>query len=120
GAYDTFNFDGLLAHEPGIENFIVFDPMGINKLLQPPKDLWDAFGQSIITPLVALAQRDLKLFEQKLSPSKNLYKVEFKNYIPNDWWPTVMNWNRSNLERLFVAGYQAGQNFVANHPGLFP
>lgn len=112
-ARDTFNFKALVEREPNVKTIVVFDAMGIDGLLQPPGDLWDAFGQSIITPLVALARADLKLFELVHNKDCRLLKVQFN--IPPELLPTAMYWSSSNLADLFDVGYEAGWKFVERH-----
>ncbi|MEI8394702.1 MAG: patatin-like phospholipase family protein [Rhodospirillaceae bacterium] len=116
---DTFNFKELLKREPDIETIVVFDAMGIDGLLHPPENLWDAFGQSIVTPLVALSRADLKLFEtlHNVGPDKrNLYKIKYQ--IPQNYLPTALDWSSKNLRRMFNIGYKAGHKFVDAHGPL--
>jgi NTE family protein len=115
-ARDTFNFKSLVDREPDIKTIVVFDAIGIDGLIQKPTDLWSAYGQSIITPLVALARADLKLFElvHNVGPDRRrLLKVSFD--IPEEYFPTALDWSSSNLNRLFKVGYEAGKKFVARH-----
>ena len=41
---------------------VVFDILGSERLIQEPRNLYDAWVKSIITPLVAIARDDVKLF----------------------------------------------------------
>jgi NTE family protein len=113
---DTFNFKALVERETDIDTIVVFNAVGIDGLLHPPKSMWDAYGQQMITPLVALAQADLRLFEEvdNKGPNKaRLLKVPFD--IPEKYMAEALTWSRTNLERLFLVGYEAGQKFVQRH-----
>jgi NTE family protein len=112
-AYDTFNFEGLFEDE-GIEPdlLIVFDVLGRDELLRRPKSLLDAWTMSIIFPLVAMARDDLKLFclqHLPKHPKTTLLPLEYT--IPNDLWPSVLDWSRQNLDALYTIGYDAGTAF---------
>ena len=75
---------------------MVFNAVGIDGLLHPPKSMWDAYGQQMITPLVALAQADLRLFEEvdNKGPNKaRLLKVPFD--IPEKYMAEALTWSRT-------------------------
>jgi predicted acylesterase/phospholipase RssA len=118
-AEDAFNFQGLLEHDKGIRTIVVFDAFGVEGYIQPPPNLWQAWGQSLILPLIALTRHDLFTFELLLDewnaahPKQpvELIKVQFD--IPKDWLPTALDWSSSNLERMFQLGYETGKKFVA-------
>jgi NTE family protein len=80
-AIDTFNFKALLRDckiqdKKPITKLVVFDVIGEEKLLHAPTNLYDAWVQSIMVPLVAMAKDDLKIFEnehkEKSSTKKNM------------------------------------------------
>ncbi len=54
------NDDNPDHHHPHFDNIIVFNIM-TRDLIKRPRNLWDAYGQSIILPLVANAQNEEKL-----------------------------------------------------------
>jgi hypothetical protein len=83
-------------------------------LVRTPRDLWDAYVISIMTPVVALAHEDISDFED----AKRKHGVELVHAdwnIPHEFRPYVMDWSYSNLERLFEAGQEAGADFLKNH-----
>lgn len=144
-AIDTINFRALLAelpeeaegkaakyficgckeHQHGlhrdIDTLVVFDILGSDKLIRTPRNLYDAWVHSIITPLVEIARDDIRLFELEHnlnadgSKKRRLLKVPLLNSLPEDAWPEVLDWSESNLERLYAVGYQAGKRFCAEH-----
>jgi predicted acylesterase/phospholipase RssA len=109
---DAFNFKGLMENEPDLDTIVVFDAIGIDGLLHEPRNLWDAFGQQIITPLVALGHADLKLFRELHhdKDKSDLLVLNFK--IPPKLQPAALDWSSSNLNRLFAVGYESGQAFL--------
>lgn len=129
---DTINFKALVSDDverPGIhrdlDTLVVFDILGINKLIRKPRNLYDAWVDSIITPLVEIAKDDIRLFElqhnvdpQTGKPKRNLLKVDLSSGIPEDHWPKVLDWSNSNLKLLFDVGYRAGMAFCDEHSEL--
>lgn len=129
---DSLNFKGLFEYrrdkkrEP-IENIVVCDVLGMEKLLDPPRNLYDAWVKSIIVPLVAIAEDDIKIFEAVHKPKipsrypgepvPELLKINFQDYIPDSHWPNVLDWSYSNLQTLYNVGYEAGKDFYAEHAG---
>jgi hypothetical protein len=77
--------------------------------------------KSIIVPLTAIAEDDIKLFEQlHLEKPKNrkkyfggkkpnVVKIDFKKQISHNNWPNVLDWSYGNLSALYEAGYRAGR-----------
>lgn len=123
-AVDTFNFKSLLRdckiqEKKPITKLIVFDIIGEEDLLHPPTDLYDAWVQSIMVPLVAMAKDDLKIFDKlhRESYGLDLKRIEFGGKID---WKSALRWSRSNLENLFDIGYKAGQKFCDDNPDILP
>ncbi|MEJ2794419.1 patatin-like phospholipase family protein [Iodobacter sp. LRB] len=112
-AIDCLNFKDLRKNHPGLEEIIVFDLLGAEKLLRKPKDLYDAWVMSIITPLVEIARDDIKLFEALHSEGITLHKVPLIDAIAEKDLPDVFDWSRSNMDRLYQTGYQAAKNYAA-------
>jgi NTE family protein len=103
------------------------------EIIQQPRDLWDAFTQSIMIPLVANAEKELAIFRHWLDtgdlvsslklerryhdlfqeladdkkPNAKEYLVDF--CVPEWHRPYLLDWTNSNLECLFAIGYEAGQ-----------
>jgi predicted acylesterase/phospholipase RssA len=124
-AKDTLNFKGLLEKRkrkghPVIDTIVVLDVLGMKELIAEPRGLYDAWVKSIIVPLTAIAEDDIKLFEQlHLANIKNLkkyfdgkkpklVKIDFQKQISHNNWPNVLDWSYSNLSALYEAGYRAG------------
>ena len=124
-AKDTLNFKGLLEkrrrkRHPVIDTIVVLDVLGMKELIAEPRGLYDAWVKSIIVPLTAIAEDDIKLFEQlHLANIKNrkkyfggkkpkLVKIDFQKQISHNNWPNVLDWSYSNLSALYEAGYRAG------------
>ena len=123
-----------LVGEQEIDNIVLIDVMTLN-LIWPPRNLWDAYAQSIIVPLVANARNDLAMFEYWLthgfpvrsteqsvcvnSRRPQLHRVEFS--IPEQHRPNMLDWASSNVERMFEIGFNAGRMFAddRNHRMLF-
>ncbi|MFO1405873.1 MAG: hypothetical protein U1E96_15020, partial [Azonexus sp.] len=144
-AIDTINFRALVAEKPSreqrsaktppktflyrgqeceqglhedVDTLVVFDILGSERLIQEPRNLYDAWVKSVITPLVAIARDDVKLFERvhNIDPNtgkakRRLLKVPLLDGIEDDDWPDILDWSSSNLERLYEIGYRAGRKF---------
>ena len=89
-AIDTLCFRGLLEYreeriEKGdmdrLEHIVVFDVLSSEDIIQEPKNLYDAWIQSIMIPLVEIAKDDLKMFEhvhsKKWDKPPKLKKISF-------------------------------------------
>ena len=68
-AKDTLNFKGLLEKRkddhPVIDTIVVLDVLGMKELIAEPRGkAYDAWVKSIIVPLTAIAEDDIKLFER--------------------------------------------------------
>jgi hypothetical protein len=79
-------------------------------LVRTPRDLWDAYVISIMTPVVALAHEDIDDFESKKS-THGVELVHAEWDVPEEFKPFVMNWSYSNLEKLFEVGEKAANRF---------
>jgi predicted acylesterase/phospholipase RssA len=116
-----------------VDRIVVFDVLQ-DDLIHRPRNLVDAYSQSIILPLVANANKELAIFEYwaqtgvtinpndpenpktQQPPALQLqtpYVLKFS--IPPEHRPYTLDWSRSNLEMLFDIGYRDGKNF-ARHP----
>jgi NTE family protein len=118
-AVDSLNYKSLVENHPEVDTIVVFDILGSDKLFREPRDLYDAWVLSIITPLVEIARDDTKIFELKHNRGpdgkalRKLLKVEFN--IPPEHLPKVLDWSYSNLKTLFEIGYQSGSKFYEKH-----
>jgi predicted acylesterase/phospholipase RssA len=114
-----------LVQQENIDHIVLIDVMTIN-LIQLPRNLWDAYAQSIILPLVANARNELAMFEDWIklgsTPSETnpsspattarprLLRVRFE--IPERYRPRILDWSSSNLETMFDLGVKAGNQFL--------
>ncbi|MBV8046753.1 MAG: patatin-like phospholipase family protein [Paludibacterium sp.] len=122
-ALDTLNFKSLYQrHTAPIDSVVVFDVLGCEHILHPPTDLYDAWVQSIITPLIELARDDLKLFEalHNVDPAtgkqrSEVLRVNYEAYLSADDFSQELAWSHSNLARLYDIGYEAGHAFCSQH-----
>lgn len=131
-AIDTINFKALVSDDPAnpgierdLETLVVFDILGLDKLIRAPRNLYDSWVHSIITPLVQLSKDDIRLFELQHNidpatgkPKRRLLKVDLTGAVKADQWPKMLDWSSSNLKTLFEVGYQAGQAFCNEHVEL--
>lgn len=91
-------------------------------LVRKPRDLWDSYVISIMTPVVALANLQIAEFKED-HPRCDEYDVDEWHGdlltvhwdIPPEAQPFVMDWSYSNLSTLFRVGQEAGRKFVAKH-----
>lgn len=89
-------------------------------LIRTPRNLWDAYGLSIITPVVSLAKLQLELFDLKYGndPTIKLHRLTFD--IPQEHWPYVLDWSYSNMRQLWEIGKKAGDKFYDDSGALLP
>lgn len=85
-------------------------------LVRRPKHLVDAYGISIITPIVSLAEAKLKIFKSE----NKIDLVHLTFDIPEDRRDKLTDWSRSNLEALFEIGHQAGTAFARQNRDNLP
>lgn len=124
-----------------IDRFIILNPMK-REFIQTPRNLWDAYSQSVMMPLAALAEfgvgsihREYKrkvrstipVTLQQLAEQEVDIPLHFLPYfedvhekwypadfeVPPQYLPYVFDWSRSNLEVLFECGYAAGLKLAA-------
>lgn len=114
-AIDCLNFKDLLKNHPDLEEIVVFDILGAEKLLRPPRDLYDAWVMSIITPLVEIARDDVKIFEDRYKKAICLHKVPLLDGIPGKELPEALDWSRSNLSEMYEIGYKQGKDWARTH-----
>ena len=124
-AVDSFNFESLFGklriHEKHkLKNVIVLDVLSSRKIIRNPKSLYHAWVQSIMVPLVFMAEDDWKLFvecHRMKYPDVTFKPVHIE--IPDDRWSTLLDWSRSNLSELYDLGYEAGRRFFEANQGMF-
>src|SRR5215475_1385263 len=85
--------------------------------LRKPRDLWVAYGLSLIAPIIELAQKDGARFRQ--FDNENLFQGWYRQLdMPYDFErirPRILDWSYSNLCDMWDLGYQAGQKFCSQH-----
>jgi hypothetical protein len=108
-------------HSDDPPRVVVLDIMGRRPewSIRVPRDLWDAYIISVVTPIVALAKKDLALFKSKHndeSPGRrdtrrlfDLIEIDFD--IPDAEASRVLDWSYSNLRDLFRRGQAEGERF---------
>ena len=118
-ALDCLNFKGLLERHPELEEIVVLDILGADRLLRAPTSLYDAWVMSILTPLIEIARDDLKLFRLEHMPKypqlTALHPVPLIADIPDADLPNVFDWSRSNLTRLFDVGFESAAGYARTH-----
>jgi hypothetical protein len=63
----------------------------------------------------AIYQAIFKAGREELSAMPNMMRMPFRNHIPDDYWPNVLDWSHSNMSYLFDKGYETGQKFIAEN-----
>jgi hypothetical protein len=108
---------GQIGSQP---TFIVMDVLGpLEKaLIRTPRHIVDAYGISIMTPVVALAKMMMDQFRNNAGPGNsnklkgNLRVIDFASKIPTIDYPTLCDWSSTNLDKLFEYGRQACSDFL--------
>jgi predicted acylesterase/phospholipase RssA len=131
-----------------IDFLVVVDLLGAYRkaLIRTPRNLLDAYGISILLPVVAMADKDMTRFmsfhkerrrsakrkaQARLSVShehdhggerhQHDYDVEALTFtVPPSDYPTMCDWSYSNMRRLWDIGYQGGVEFVEKHGHRLP
>lgn len=60
----------------------------------------------------AIYQAIFKAGREELSAMPNMMRMPFRDNIPDDYWPKVLDWSHSNMSYLFDKGFETGQKFV--------
>jgi NTE family protein len=105
---------------------VLIDVLGAleQALIRQPRHLIDAYGISIITPIVSLAHTKLDLFKcqqlPELRKTKQVDLIPLTFKIEKRRRDTLTDWSRSNLEELFDIGRDAGKEFCRVHGDKLP
>jgi hypothetical protein len=97
--------------------FVLLDVLGELEdfLVRKPRDLWDSYVISIMTPVVALASEEIRDFQDANADwCDKMIVADWQ--IPVEAQPFVMDWSRSNMKTLFEVGQKAGDAFLASLP----
>jgi NTE family protein len=86
-------------------------------VLRKPRDLWDAYGLSMIAPIVELAQKDHARFRQIDNQRLFLdwYDQLDMPYDFTQFHPEILDWKYSNLSKMWDLGYEAGIKLCQEH-----
>lgn len=106
------------AGKKKIEQVVIIDVLGSLQasLIRTPRHLIDAYGISIMTPVVSLANLlkesflEIHASEKKLGNRAPVRELDYVPPIPFD--PAICDWSQSNLDKLFDIGYKAGEGLV--------
>ncbi|MBT0571646.1 patatin-like phospholipase family protein [Curvibacter sp. CHRR-16] len=127
-ALDTLNFEPFTTdakgqqRHPEVDTLVVLDILGDHRFIRKPRNLYDAWVRSIITPLVKISKAEQRLFELEHNrdpltgnSKRQILRVDLLDRIPKKHWPSVLDWSTSNMQTLFQVGYQAGLDFCREH-----
>lgn len=125
---DPINFPNLIRRlEDGsldTDTLVLIDVLGSLErcLVRRPRNLADAYGISILTPIVSLALKNKEHFRDTyLSRSDvGVDFIELTFDIPPGQAPFVADWSYSNMTSLFYIGKRAGEQFVSQYGHLLP
>jgi hypothetical protein len=120
---------GSLRGQPGTPGapvltlkIYLFDILGAleKQLMYVPRDLWEAYGLSILTPVVSLAKMSKKIFRAKNPDSKGLDLVDVDFEIPATRRQGPLDWSYENTTAMWDAGWKAGKNFITQYGADLP
>lgn len=115
-------FTDYLRKKPAVRprgSIVCIDILGNlgKSVLREPRDLWDAYGLSMIAPIVELARKDRSRFREV--DNARLFLGWYDQLeVPFDFdraGPRILDWSYSNLCRMWDLGYQAGVEFCKAH-----
>ena len=89
-------------------------------LIRPPRNIWDAYVLSIVTPIVSLAKKNLESFRKKVSRQLSKQAITLEFTIPPAQAPYILDWSRSNMSALWDIGYQTGKAFIDDFGDQLP
>jgi predicted acylesterase/phospholipase RssA len=131
GCVDPLNLTALADHlakgEISARTVVIMDILGPLKkmLVRVPRNLWDAYGISIMLPVVALAEKNEALFAERLRDINHdrpyqarikVKKIEFE--IPDIFGPELADWSRKNMKRCWEIGVQAALRYLSVRDNL--
>ena len=121
---DPINFHNLtklvLADVLGASpTMVLIDVLGAFEaaLVRTPRNLIDAYGISIITPICSLARQAKEIFGLNM-PDEKLHCLAFD--VPDSKKPYMLDWTYSNMTEMWKIGWAAGEKFVAENGSLLP
>lgn len=106
-----------------IENHtvVLLDVLGsmADALVRVPRNLLDAYGVQIMTPVVSLANLVKEKFLRETAGLDYEF-VELKFDIPPEHLPYTTEWSHHNMKLLWQKGRQAGKEFLEKHRDKLP
>ena len=114
---------------------VLLDVLGCleDALVREPLNVWDAWGISIMAPVVSLAQKNLQAFQlacgmegerqEHTVRTRDGIELRFVKVgfdIPKAHLTRVLDWSYSNFTTLWDIGYQAGLNLCMSHGHCLP
>ena len=98
---------------------VLMDVLGAfeSALVRLPRNLFDAYGISIITPICSLARKNKDIFESRRGDI-TLKCVDFK--VTEEQKPFMLDWSYSNMTAMWNVGYEAGRTLVAELGDILP
>ena len=119
--FDGFNFGGLLDAVGDIDEIYVFDIFGDSRFIDYPPNMWQAYGQQIVAPLISLTRKDLALFHfyldaWNLKHKKSVKAIVIDFEVPEEWVATSLDWSMSNLKRCFKYGRKVMREYFEKNP----
>jgi predicted acylesterase/phospholipase RssA len=120
---DPVNFPGLLSvfERQSVKKRHVYlcDILGSleKDIVCSPRDLWEAFGLSLVVPVVSLAKKNVEIFK-KDHPKELVGEFCFK--IPPSRRGRSLEWSYANTCAMWDAGWKAGQEFLDEYGDDLP
>jgi NTE family protein len=135
-AFQALGLKRLVQTQDVIDKVILIDVLRTGLIIRP-RNIWEAYSQSIIMPLIALAGRELAIFEYwvrtgieiqtnpweteeyhppgvtdaaPVKPNVELYQIRLT--VPEEHRRYSLTWAKSNLEYLFELGLSRGRQFM--------
>jgi len=111
---------GMPEKTPPTIRVFLFDILGAleQTIMFKPRSLWEAYGLSILTPVVSLAKKSEQIYRERGKGMPELISVPFE--IPKLRRDRPLDWSYSNTTALWDAGWEAGKRFVAKHGDQLP
>jgi NTE family protein len=121
---EPITFGDLLSRpdRDEIGTVVLIDILGslARHLIRKPRNIWDAYGISMLAPVAALAKRITSEFEavHNTQGTFELLRLEFP--IPPPIAETIMQWRYNNMIDLWKIGYETGLQFYERYHDRLP
>jgi NTE family protein len=114
---------------------ILMDVLGSHRkaIVRTPRNIIDAYGISIIAPIVSLSESRFENYRHSYlkpksgesdkyvyrdEPDHEFYKMPFE--IPESDWPYLLDWSYGNVSRLWALGRKAGAALIEEYGDRLP